>query len=161
MISITQWRARIGSLKHGRCHDYLNAQCRCPKCLWKLERRPSDSRARDDGSMKDDKDGDKMATSMEKKTVEPDMVMLHLQQNIDIPEISLVVHPTVATFIKKCADDGSKAKVVLLLCITKSNLIKVADFGDSLEYITFLDALQTQVIITDIITALSEISLLT
>ena len=161
MISITQWRARIGCLRHGRCHDYLNAQCGCTKCLWKLERRPSDSRARDDRSRKDDKEGDKMATSMEKKTVEPDMVMLHLQQNIDIPEISLVVHPTVATVIKKCADDGSKAKVVLLLCITKSNLIKVADFGDSLEYITFLDALQTQVIITDIITALSEISLLT
>ena len=90
--------------------------------MWKLERRPSDSRARekDDRSRKDDRDGDKMATSMEKKTVEPDMVMLHLQQNIDI---LLVVYPTVATVIKKCADDGSEAKVVLLLCIIKSNPI--------------------------------------
>ena len=119
MISITQWRARIGSLKHGRRHDYLNGQCRCQKCLWKRERRPNDSRTRekDDGdpdrSRKADRDGVKMATSMEKELVKPDMVGLHHQQNIYIPEISLVVHPTVATVIKKCSDDGSKAKVTL------------------------------------------------
>ena len=74
-------------------------------------------------SGKADRDGDKMATSMEKKIAELEMGLLHLQQNIDIPEISLVVHPTVATVIKKCADDGSEAKVVLLLCIIKSNPI--------------------------------------
>ena len=64
-----------------------------------------------------------MATSMEKKIAVHEMwLLLHLQQNIDIPEILLVVHPTVATVIKKCADDGSKAKVVLLKDL-KSNLI--------------------------------------
>ena len=42
-----------------------------------------------------DRDGDKMATSMEKKIAELEMGLLHLQQNIDIPEISLVVKPTV------------------------------------------------------------------
>ena len=110
MISITQWRARIGSQRHGRC------QCGCPECLGRREGQPSDGRTRekDDRSRKDNRDGDKMATSMEKKTVELEMVMLRLQQNMDIPEISLVVHPTVATVIKKCADDGSEAKVVLL-----------------------------------------------
>ena len=35
-----------------------------------------------------DRDGDKMATSMEKKIAELEMGLLHLQQNIDIPEIS-------------------------------------------------------------------------
>ena len=74
-------------------------------------------------SGKADRDGDKMATSMEKKIAELEMGLLHLQQNIDIPEISLVVHPTVATVIKKCADDGSKAKVTLLYSCIKSNLI--------------------------------------
>ena len=82
-------------------------------------------------SGKADRDGDKMATSMEKKIAELEMGLLHLQQNIDIPEISLVVHPTVATIIKKCADEGSKAKV--------------ADFGDRVEDSTFLNALQNQV----------------
>ena len=36
-----------------------------------------------------------MATSMEKKIAELEMGLLHLQQNIDIPEISLTVHPNV------------------------------------------------------------------
>jgi hypothetical protein len=33
------------------------------------------------------RDGDKMATSMEKKIAELEMGLLHLQQNIDIPGI--------------------------------------------------------------------------
>ena len=90
-------------------------------------------------SGKADRDDDKMATSMEKKIAELEMGLLHLQQNIDIPEISLVVHPTVATVIKKCADDGSKAKV--------------ADFGDRVEDSTFLNALQNQVIDIDVVIA--------
>ena len=44
-------------------------------------------------SGKADRDGDKMTTNMEKKIAELEMGLLHLQQNIDIPEISLVVHP--------------------------------------------------------------------
>ena len=79
-------------------------------------------------SGKADRDGDKMATS---KIAELEMALLHLQQNIDIPEISLVVHQTVATIIKKCSDEGSRAKV--------------ADFGDKVEDSTFLNALQNQV----------------
>ena len=47
--------------------------------------------------------GDKMATSVEKKIAEL--------------EISLVVHSTAVTVNKKCTDDGSKAKVVLQLCL--------------------------------------------
>ena len=33
-----------------------------------------------------------MASSMEKKITELEMGLLHLQQNIDIPEITLTVH---------------------------------------------------------------------
>ena len=36
-------------------------------------------------SGKADRDGDKMATSMEKKIAELEMGLLHLQQNTDIP----------------------------------------------------------------------------
>jgi dynein heavy chain 1, cytosolic len=47
------------------------------------------------------RDGDKMAPSVEKKIAELEMGLLHLQQNIDIPEITLPVHPLVATVIKR------------------------------------------------------------
>ncbi|PSN49082.1 Dynein heavy chain [Blattella germanica] len=77
------------------------------------------------------RDGDKMAPSVEKKMAELEMGLLHLQQNIDIPEISLPVHQTVAAVIKRCADEGRKPKV--------------ADFGDRVEDSTFLNQLQNGV----------------
>lgn len=78
-----------------------------------------------------DRDGDKMAPSVEKKMVELEMGLLHLQQNIDIPEISLPVHQIVAAVIKRCADEGRKPKV--------------ADFGDRVEDSSFLNQLQNGV----------------
>lgn len=72
-----------------------------------------------------------MAPSVEKKMVELEMGLLHLQQNIDIPEISLPVHPVVAAVIKKCAEENRKPKV--------------ADFGDRVEDSTFLNQLQNGV----------------
>lgn len=77
------------------------------------------------------RDGDKMAPSVEKKMAELEMGLLHLQQNIDIPEISLPVHQTVATVIKRCADENRKPKV--------------ADFGEKVEDSTFLNQLQNGV----------------
>lgn len=78
-----------------------------------------------------DRDGDKMAPSVEKKLAELEMGLLHLQQNIDIPEISLLVHTTVGQIIKRCADENRKAKV--------------QDFGDRVEDSTFLNQLQNGV----------------
>lgn len=72
-----------------------------------------------------------MAPSVEKKMADFEMGLLHLQQNIDIPEISLVVHPIVGSVIKRCADEGRKPKV--------------ADFGDKVEDSTFLNQLQNGV----------------
>lgn len=63
--------------------------------------------------------------------VELEMGLLHLQQNIDIPEISLTVHPVVAAVIKKCAEENRKPKV--------------ADFGDRVEDSSFLNQLQNGV----------------
>ena len=77
------------------------------------------------------RDGDKMAPSVEKKLEELEIGLLHLQQNIDIPEITLTVHPVVAAIIKKCTEEGTKSKV--------------ADFGDRVEDPTFLNALQSGV----------------
>ncbi|XP_077296363.1 dynein heavy chain, cytoplasmic isoform X2 [Arctopsyche grandis] len=78
-----------------------------------------------------DRDGDKMAPSVEKKMAELEMGLLHLQQNIDIPEITLPVHQTVASIIKRCGDENRKPRV--------------ADFGDRVEDSTFLNQLQNGV----------------
>ncbi|XP_043279701.1 dynein heavy chain, cytoplasmic isoform X3 [Venturia canescens] len=78
-----------------------------------------------------DRDGDKMAPSVEKKIAELEMGLLHLQQNIDIPEISLPIHPVVLQVIKQCAEENRKPKV--------------ADFGDRVEDSTFMNQLQNGV----------------
>lgn len=79
----------------------------------------------------DARDGDKMAPSVEKKISELEMGLLHLQQNIDIPEISLPIHPIVVQVVKKCLEENVKPKV--------------ADFGDKVEDSSFLNSLQTGV----------------
>ena len=79
----------------------------------------------------DTRDGDKMAPSVEKKISELEMGLLHLQQNIDIPEISLPIHLNVSQVVKKCLEDNVKPKV--------------ADFGDKVEDSSFLNSLQNGV----------------
>jgi dynein heavy chain 1 len=78
-----------------------------------------------------DRDGDKMAPSVEKKIAELEMGLLHLQQNIDIPEILLPIHPVIQQTIKQCSEEGRKPKV--------------ADFGIKVEDSTFLNQLQNGV----------------
>ncbi len=82
-------------------------------------------------SGKGERDGDKMAQTVEKQIVELEMGLLHLQQNIDIPEVTLPIHPLVAQVLKQCADSGTKPKV--------------SDFGDRTEDPNFLNQLQNGV----------------
>ena len=72
-----------------------------------------------------------MAPSVENKIAEVEMGLLHLQQNIDIPEISLIAHPSVTATIKRCQSEGRRARV--------------QDFGDKVEDSSYLNALQTGV----------------
>ena len=72
-----------------------------------------------------------MAPTVEKKIAELEMGLLHLQQNIDIPEISLPVNPFVSSVIKKCQEENRKPKV--------------EDFGDRVEDAQFLNNLQSGV----------------
>ena len=60
-----------------------------------------------------DRDGDKMATSMEKKIAELEMGLLHLQQNIDIPEIQLMVHPQVSIISHDFSAEDTSAEIVV------------------------------------------------
>lgn len=72
-----------------------------------------------------------MAPSVEKKIAELEMGLLHLQQNIEIPEISLLIHPIITNIAKQCYEHGEKPKVT--------------DFGDKVEDPTFLNQLQSGV----------------
>lgn len=73
-----------------------------------------------------------MAPSVEKTMVELEMGLLHLQQNIDIPEVTLTINPTVLAVISKFADDPNRKP-------------KVSDFGALVEDSKFLNQLQAGV----------------
>ncbi|KAF8560529.1 hypothetical protein P879_02534 [Paragonimus westermani] len=78
-----------------------------------------------------ERDGDKMAPSVEKTMTELEMGLLHLQQNIDIPEITLTIHSAVTQMIKQKAEAGTRART--------------SDFEDKLEDAHFLNSLQSGV----------------
>ena len=77
------------------------------------------------------RDGDKLAPSVQKKFDELEVNLLHLQQNIDIPEVQLVVNPEVLAAVKKAQASGKKPDV--------------ADFGSKVADSNFLNALQKDV----------------
>uniref|UniRef100_A0A7E4ZT92 Dynein heavy chain, cytoplasmic n=1 Tax=Panagrellus redivivus TaxID=6233 RepID=A0A7E4ZT92_PANRE len=55
-----------------------------------------------------DQDGDKLAPAVEKSLDEVVVGLLHMQQNIDIPEIELVMHPKILEVIEKA--EGQKRR---------------------------------------------------
>jgi dynein heavy chain 1 len=79
-----------------------------------------------------ERDGDKMAQSFEKILAELEMGLLHLQQNIDIPDISLPINPVISQTMKKCQEQEGR-------------LATVNDFGDKVEDSSFLNQLQNGV----------------
>lgn len=78
-----------------------------------------------------ERDGDKMAPNVEKKIAELEMGLLHLQQNIDIPDITLPIHPTISQTMKLCQEEN--------------RLATVNDFSDIVEDSNFLNQLQNGV----------------
>ncbi|KAL1922601.1 uncharacterized protein VTP21DRAFT_10140 [Calcarisporiella thermophila] len=60
---------------------------------------------------RDDKDN-KMGIPMAKKKIaELELSLLHLQQNVDIPEIQLNIHPIVQRAVDKCREQGKRVTV--------------------------------------------------
>uniref|UniRef100_A0A5K3FEA9 Dynein heavy chain, cytoplasmic n=2 Tax=Mesocestoides corti TaxID=53468 RepID=A0A5K3FEA9_MESCO len=82
-------------------------------------------------SGKAERDGDKVAPSVEKKIAELEIGLLHLQQNIDIPEITLAINPIVLQVIQKCKEEGRRATV--------------ADFESMIHDAQFLNSLHSGV----------------
>ncbi|KAI0984717.1 hypothetical protein GJ496_002628 [Pomphorhynchus laevis] len=78
-----------------------------------------------------ERDGDKMVPALEKKFAEIEMGLLHLQQNIDIPEVNLTAHPVILEVIKKCSHENRKPTV--------------DDFAEYLENSNFMNQLHTDV----------------
>lgn len=58
-----------------------------------------------------ERDGDKLTPTIEKNLNEVEVALLHLQQNIDIPEINLAIHPNIQAAVQKASKEGRKAKV--------------------------------------------------
>ena len=52
-----------------------------------------------------------MVASVGKKFAELEMGLLHLQQNIDIPEITLLISSDILTVAKKCEDQSLCAAI--------------------------------------------------
>ncbi|MCP9259197.1 Dynein heavy chain, cytoplasmic [Dirofilaria immitis] len=75
-----------------------------------------------------ERDGDKLALSVEKHLSEVEVALLHMQQNIDIPEINLTIHPVIQSTIQQAVEKGHKARVT--------------DLGNLVESSVFLNALQ-------------------
>lgn len=76
-------------------------------------------------------EGDKLVPSVQKKMNELEVGLLHLQQNIDIPEISLIIHSTISSTVKNATEAGKKPTV--------------EELGSLVSDSTFLNALQKDV----------------
>lgn len=76
-------------------------------------------------------DGDKLVPTVEKNLNEAEVALLHLQQNIEIPDINLIIHPTIQSLIQKAVAEGKKPKV--------------DDLGDLVDDSNFLNQLQNGV----------------
>ncbi|KAJ2157684.1 dynein heavy chain [Coemansia sp. RSA 552] len=61
-------------------------------------------------SLRDDKDTQQQGVPMaKKKLAELELSLLHLQQNVDIPEIVLNIHPVIARAAEECRQQGRRA----------------------------------------------------
>ena len=77
-------------------------------------------------------EGDQLASTVQKHINELAVNLLHLQQNISIPEISLSIHPIIQDAVALASREDRKPTI--------------EDIGNNISDTTFLNALQKQVI---------------
>ncbi|KAI6178709.1 hypothetical protein M3Y98_00530600 [Aphelenchoides besseyi] len=75
--------------------------------------------------------GDKFVPAVEKSFIEAEINLLHLKQNIDIPDVELMIHPKILQVVEKAHARGTKPNV--------------SDLGDDATDISFLNALKSGV----------------
>ncbi|RKP12335.1 dync1h1 protein, partial [Piptocephalis cylindrospora] len=80
----------------------------------------------------DDKDGKMGIPMAKKKFAELELSLLHLQQNVEIPEIILSIHPAIQRAVEKCRESNKRVTV---------DVVETSLLGDS----SFLNRLQGDV----------------
>ncbi|KAI8619674.1 dynein heavy chain [Chytriomyces sp. MP71] len=83
------------------------------------------------GGRDGDKDNNAAIPKTKKKIAELELSLLHLQQNVEIPEIYLSAHPLIQRAIAKCKEEGRR--------------VTVDAVGDITDDSTFLNKLQSDV----------------
>lgn len=76
-----------------------------------------------------ERDGDKMAPNVEKKLAELEMGLLHLQQNIDIPEITLSINPHIVQTIKRIQEQENRPATANDFNLEDSNFLNALQTG--------------------------------
>ncbi|KAI6221986.1 Dynein heavy chain, cytoplasmic [Aphelenchoides besseyi] len=76
-------------------------------------------------------EGDKLVPAVQKSLNEAEINLLHLKQNIDIPDVELIIHPKILQAVEKAHARGTKPNV--------------SDLGDDATDTSFLNALTTGV----------------
>ncbi|RKO87762.1 dynein heavy chain, N-terminal region 1-domain-containing protein, partial [Blyttiomyces helicus] len=80
---------------------------------------------------RDDKDGKTGIPMTKKKIAELELSLLHLQQNVEIPEIVLPIDPLIHNAVSKSVDEGRRPSV--------------DELGDAIDDSTYLNKLQSDV----------------
>lgn len=83
------------------------------------------------GKNRDKQESDKLIPTIEKNLNDAEVALIHLKQNIEIPDVELVVHPKIQSAVEKAKANGSKATIV--------------DLGTDANDTTFLNTLQAGV----------------
>lgn len=64
------------------------------------------------GKFRDKQESDKLIPTIEKNLNDAEVALLHLKQNIDIPDVELAVHPKIQSAVDKARANGTKATIV-------------------------------------------------
>ncbi|CAD5206375.1 unnamed protein product [Bursaphelenchus okinawaensis] len=80
---------------------------------------------------RNEREGDKLVPAVEKGLNEVEVALVHLKQNIEIPDVDLIVHPKVQAIVDAAKEAGRKPAV--------------SDIGDDLNDANFLNTLQSGV----------------
>ncbi|KAJ3048105.1 hypothetical protein HK097_010869, partial [Rhizophlyctis rosea] len=76
-----------------------------------------------------DKDGKTGIPMTKKKIAELELSLLHLQQNVEIPEINLHIHPIVRQTIQSCREQGKR----LTIDVLDQNLLQDSSFLNRIQ----------------------------
>jgi dynein heavy chain 1 len=63
------------------------------------------------GKFRDKQESDKLIPSIEKNLNDAEVALLHLKQNIDIPDVELAINPKIQAAVERARSNGTKTSV--------------------------------------------------